>query len=54
MSKLWDKLKALQKTTFEKQMQKRGYKPGAETDSFRLWYNDDDECYIEEKGKAIK
>ena len=28
-----------------------GYQPGAMSDRFRLWWNDDDKCVIEERGK---
>lgn len=53
MGKLWEKLRTLQKTTFERRMRKMGYWPGMETTRFRLWFNDEDEMFVEEKKEDI-
>ncbi len=53
VSKMWAKLKTLQRSTFERRMRKLGYWPGAETTLFRLWWNEDDECVVEEKKEGL-
>jgi len=35
----------------EKKLKAKGYWPGAETDRFRLWFNDDDECIVVERSR---
>ena len=49
LSSLFTQLKALARTSRERWMVSRGYWPGAETDHFRLWWNEDDECIVEER-----
>lgn len=51
MTKLLAKLQTLQRTNRERRLRCRGYQPGAMSDRFRLWWNDDDECVIEERGR---
>ncbi|WP_185753729.1 hypothetical protein [Selenomonas sp. AB3002] len=52
MRKLWDKLRNLGHTTFERRMRVMGFYPGAETNNFRLWFNDEDEMIVEHKKGA--
>ena len=49
MSKMWEKLRTLQRSELERKLRACGYWPGAETNHFRLWWNEDDECVVEEK-----
>lgn len=49
MSKMWEELKALQRSELERKLRARGYWPGAETNNYRLWWNEEDECVLEEK-----
>lgn len=53
MSIVWDVLKIVGKATFEKEMRKMGFWPGAETNHFRLWFNEDDEMIVEEKKEGL-
>ena len=53
MSKLWEKIKTLQKSEFERKLRAYGYWPGAETNRFRLWWNDDDDMVVEEKKEDL-
>jgi len=53
VSKMWEKLKTLQRSTFERRMRNLGYWPGAETNHFRIWWNDDDEMVVEEKKEGL-
>lgn len=54
VSKMWEKLRTLQRSTFERRMKKLGYWPGMETTRFRLWWNDDDEMIVEEKKEDLR
>lgn len=51
MSRLLTELKRLSRSNRERRLRVRGYHPGAMSDRFRLWWNDDDECVIEERGR---
>lgn len=51
MTKLLAKLQTLQKTHRERRLRCLGYQPGAMSDRFRLWWNDDDECVVEERSR---
>jgi hypothetical protein len=53
MSIVWEVLRRVGKTTFEKEMLKLGFWPGAETSHFRLWFSDDDEMIVEEKKEGL-
>ena len=48
MLRLW-KQKAPSGKHLERELRDKGYWPGAETYSIRLWWNDDDERVIEER-----
>ena len=41
----------LSKNEDESKLKAKGYWPGAETNNFRLWFNDDDECIVVERSK---
>ena len=43
-----DVRKTLQRSELERKLRACGYWPGAETNHFRLWWNEDDECVVEE------
>lgn len=53
MSRLWAKLKTLQRSSYESKMMAKGYWPGMETTRFRLWWNDNDEMVVEEKKEGL-
>ena len=50
LPRLW-KLRRLTISSCEQELRDNGYWPGAETYNFRLWWNDDDERVIEERGR---
>ena len=53
MSKLIMQLKMLSIISDnETKLRTKGFWPGAETTTFRLWWNDEDECIIEERKKG--
>ena len=49
MFKAWNLSKTWERNNNERSLKARGYWPGAETDRFRLWWNDDDDMIVEEK-----
>ena len=51
MSKLLTQLRTLSRSNREAKLRARGYWPGAETMDIRLWWNDEDECIIEERSR---
>lgn len=53
MSKLWAKLKTLQRSNYESKLKAKGWWPGLETTRFRLWWNDNDEMIVEEKKEGL-
>ncbi len=51
MSRLLMELRRLSRSNRERKLRARGYRPGAMSDRFRLWWNDDDECVVEERSR---
>lgn len=41
-------LRTLARSNRERMLRKRGYYPGAMNENFRLWWNDNDDCIVEE------
>lgn len=51
MFRPWNLSKILPRSKKENWLKAKGYWPGAETNRFRLWWNDDDECVVEERSR---
>lgn len=54
MSMLSTKFRKLLGSNKEQNLIKKGYWKGALSDRFQLWFNDNDECIIEERGKEYE
>ena len=48
MSRLTTQLRTLARSYREHCLRSRGYQPGAMSEHFRLWWNDNDGCIVEE------
>lgn len=54
MSKLLMQLRTLTRSNRERRLRSRGYRPGAMSDNLRLWWNDNDDCIVEEINAEIE
>ena len=48
LSRLMTRLRTLAISARERRLRSRGYQPGAMSEHFCLWWNDNDDCIIEE------